>query len=234
MKIEKTISILSFLVALFTILWLVTLVLTMQEKGSFISTFDEALIFVNKPSLLFYILYSNVVILTILNSILFALIYQFIKQRHAQLAITGIIFIPVYACYNLFVYCSQISIVQQIQQLYLTTEYEQILPVFLGQLIQIWDKSAMAFINNFAYAILGIPSILFGIAFYKSSKIGKLTGILLISNAIACIIGIIGIISGNILLSNGSIIGGVLFLFALFPMGIMFWKLHKSNQQLTI
>jgi hypothetical protein len=108
--------------------------------------------------------------------------------------------------------------------------------VLLGQFIQLAEHSTIAFINNYAYAILGIPSVLFGIAIYRmepglnassSVKIpglSKATGLLLVLNALACLLGIIGIIMGNQILAYGSAIGGGLFFLSLIGLSIIFWR----------
>ena len=54
--------------------------------------------------------------------------------------------------------------------------------------------------------------VLFGIAIYRMKPgLSKATGLLLILNALACFLGIIGIIMGNQVLAHGSAIGGGLF-----------------------
>ncbi|MFC2138418.1 hypothetical protein ACFLTE_09610 [Bacteroidota bacterium] len=228
MKIERSISITSILVALLTINWIILLIILMKNSEPFFHSIEDALNFVKKPDIIFNLTYINVVLLTIADIILFALLYLFLKQKFPGLAMLGIIFIPIYGAYNLFCYISQISIVQQIQTIYNEPKYEEILNLVLGQLIQMWDKSTIAFINNYAYAILGISSIFFGIALIKINKMGKVAGGFLILSAIASILCIIGIISGNRILMNGSLIGGILFLCSLIPLAIMFWK-EKSN-----
>ncbi len=54
--------------------------------------------------------------------------------------------------------------------------------------------------------------------------LSKATGLLLILNALACLLGIIGIIMGNQVLAHGSAIGGGLFFLSLIGMSIIFWK----------
>ncbi len=232
MKLEKALFYLSITLSLLTISWIVFMALSMSNYAPLIDNMEDALEFVRNPGALFYINYINVIILTLVNTLFFALLYLYFKEEYPILSIAGIIFVPIYSAYNLFAYTSQISIVQSIQSIYSNPEYVDQIQVLLSQLVQAWNKSSIAFINNYAYAILGIPSIAFGIAFLNKSSISKLTGWFLIINGVACIIGIIGIISMNKTLSLGSVIGGVFFLLFLFFSSITFYlKVFKSNLQ---
>ncbi len=85
-----------------------------------------------------------------------------------------------------------------------------------------------AFFNNLAYALLGIPSIIFGLVLLFTNKLPTLSTILLVLNGVACILGVIGVFLGNRLLSFGSLAGGVLFLVALIPLAI---SVFTSNQR---
>jgi hypothetical protein len=79
-------------------------------------------------------------------------------------------------------------------------------------------------LNNLAYAILGIPSIVFGMALSRRGSSTRLPGVLLALNGVACIIGIASVVSGSGLLQQGSIIGGALFLLALIPLSLTFLR----------
>ena len=212
MKLEKILFYISIALFILTVSWIILMALSMGDYAPLIDNMEDALEFVKNPGNLFYLNYTNVVFLTLLNTVFFALLYLYFHKKHPILSMSGIIFVPIYAAYNLFAYTSQISIVQHIQDVYTNTEYASQLPVLLSQLIQAWNKSSVAFMNNYAYAILGIPSITFGIAFLRKSLINKFTGWCLIISAIACIIGVIGIIINNQALSMGSTVGGAFFI----------------------
>jgi hypothetical protein len=74
------------------------------------------------------------------------------------------------------------------------------------------------------YALLGIPCIIFGIILAHKGRLWRIAGWLLALNGLACILCIFGITIKNDLLSLGSLIGGVLFLAALFPLSLAFWR----------
>jgi hypothetical protein len=88
--------------------------------------------------------------------------------------------------------------------------------ILLRLTLQSWPASAVAFFNGLAYAILGIPSILFGLLLWKYPGALRWGGLLLALNGAACIMGVIGFLTGSALLSQGVMIGGMLFLLALF------------------
>jgi hypothetical protein len=221
----RQISTVSIIVAILTGIWILSMILLMRRQGSVIATFKDAYDFVKDPGGLFYLTYLNVVVLTIFDVVLFGMLYLYFKPAYPVMSLCGVLFVPVYAAYNMFVYISQVSVVQRIISVYEGQVSEEVLQVLLGQLIQLYEHSTLAFINNYAYAILGIPSVLFGIAIYRMKPgLSRAAGLLLILSAFACLLGIIGIITGNQALSHGSAIGGVLFFMSLIGMSIIFWK----------
>lgn len=254
---SRIISYTSILLAVLTLAWILTLIPQMKIYGGAIDNFEEAYQYVSQPGYLFYFTYLNVVLLTIVDVVLFGLLYLFFKETYPVSSFIGILFIPVYASYNLFVYISQISIVQKFLEVYQDFLNREVTEVFLGQMIQMYEHSSIAFLNNYAYAILGIPSVLFGWMIFRMGGIsmiesqrgkiqgqhgkiqgqngkftgltGRFTGILLILNALACFTGMVGIISGNRLLSSGSAAGGGLFLLSLIGMAILFWKKQELD-----
>jgi hypothetical protein len=189
---------------------------SLGENAPLIDSIDKALDYIENPGVLYYLNYMNALLITIINTMFFMMLYMYFNTKNPISSKLGIVFIPVYAAYNLFAYVSQISIVQQIQNISEYSQDSEYIQVILTQLTQAWSQSSIAFINNYAYAILGIPSLLFGILFLKKSLIGKITGWFLIINAIACVFGIVGIVMNNKFLTLGSAIGGVAFLSDIF------------------
>lgn len=227
-KLETIIVRLSIVLFLLTAVWIILMMLSMRNSP-LIESVDDALTFVRNPGPLFYLNYINAAIITIVTTILFSIFYLYFKDQRPVLSICAIVFVPVYAAYNLFSYTSQISIVQQIQVVYDNTQYADQIPLLLSQLVQTWNHSTVAFLNNFAYAILGIPSVLFGIALLSGTRFSRIAGYFLILNAIACFIGIIGIIMMNSVLAMGSVIGGVFYLLFLLFLAVSFLKSKTSD-----
>lgn len=215
MKLTKSLFYISIALCLITIGWIIFMALSMREKGPLIESYGDALEYIKNQDALFRLSYINAILITIINTMFFVLLYMYLNPDNPILSKLGIIFIPVYASYALFAYTSQISIAAQIQTIIEYNQQSELIDILLSQLTQAWNKSGVAFINNYAYAILGIPSILFGIALLGKNMIGKIIGWCSIINGVFCIIGIIGIIINNRILSLGSTIGGVAFIFFL-------------------
>ncbi len=221
----RPISYVSMVVAVLTGTWIICMVLLLQQQGTVMATFQDAYAFVRDPGTLFYVTYLNVVALTILDVVLFGMLYLYFKPVYPVLSICGVLFVPVYAAYNMFVYISQVSVVQRIITVYDGQVSEETLQVLLGQFLQLWEHSTIAFINNFAYAILGIPSALFGIAIFSMKPgLPRAAGLLLILSGLASVLGTVGIIAGNQALGSGSAIGGGIFFLSLIGMAMIFWK----------
>lgn len=219
----KMFGMVSLFCLIVSILWLVLMVLSMIRVGP-IDTLEQAIHSVTNPGFLFYLSYMNAVIITISVTILFVGLYLYCKPSEPELSMVGFIFVPVYCVFNLFSYFSQITIVPRLLSYQTMADNNNVFKIFLGQMIQGWQGSAIAVFNNFAYAILGVSSIAFGLALLKKGKFAKVSGVFLILNAIACVVGIMGIVAGNKIIGMGSAVGGVLFIIALVFLCFMFFK----------
>jgi hypothetical protein len=219
---SRYISHTSIILTVLTVAWLVCLALLIRKQGVPVEVLDDAYRLVKNGGALFYITYLNVVVLTLFVVILFGLLYMHFRESHPVGSLLGILFVPVYASYNLLVYFSQISFARRIILMYDGIVDQGVMEVFAGQLLQMWGNSGIAFVNNYAYAILGIPSVIFGWMMYRMNLAGKITGVLLMLNALACFLGSAGMVIGNRVLSYGSVAGGVLFLFSLIGMAVLF------------
>jgi hypothetical protein len=124
----------------------------------------------------------------------------------------GAAFVPIYGLLNLFAYLSQITIVPRMAAL------QPVPDLLLAQMVQAWPGSAVNVLNNLGYAVLGVPSIIFGLLLGRETPSLRLAGILLALSGVASIVGIAGIAARSAALALGSIVGGVLFLIALIPM----------------
>lgn len=202
-----------------TVFWLVLYIWGIIRAGP-VETFEQALASVAEPDGLFYLTYVNATLITLSATMLFAGLYVYCKPIAPEWSVMGLVFVPVYCVLNLFAYLSQITIVPRLLAFQQMADYQAASSLLLGQMIQQWPNSAVNAFNNLAYAILGIPSIIFGMALFKRNKSTRLPGILLALNGVACIVGMVGVVLGNGLLEMGSIVGGVLFLLALIPLSL--------------
>lgn len=211
---QKTLGMLALIVAISTVLFLVLFILGIVRAGP-IETYDQVLAVAQKQDVLFTLAYVNVTLLTITATMFYAALYVYCRSASPLWSVIGIIFVPVYTVFNLVAYFSQISIVPRLLILAESPENQVIAEFMLRQLIQQWPESAVSIYNNLAYAILGIPSIIFGVILYQKQPALRVGSVLLALNGVACIVGIAGIVLGSSLLSWGSIVGAILFLLAL-------------------
>lgn len=211
---------------IFSIVWIVLLIYSIIQSGP-TETLEQAYKLAGNAGFNFYLTYINAVFITITATILFTGIYFYCKSTDPQLALIGLIFIPVYCVFCLFSYFSQISILPRLLSHINIINKDSNTTVLVGQVLQGWQESAVWIINNLAYAVLGIPSIVFGISLYKRGGIARTTSIFLILSGLASIFGIVGIVSNNKLIGMSSAIGGVLFIISLVYLSLMFFRNPK-------
>jgi hypothetical protein len=217
----RILGILSITCLILTILWLVFLIADMASAGP-METFEQVLAHVSKLNALFYLTYSNAALITVSAVMLFAALYIHYKSSAPEWSAIAVAFVPIYGVLNLIAYLSQITIVPHLLELLSQPEYQVPARFMLQQSIQTWPDSAIAILNGLAYAVLGIPSVIFGVLMTKSDPALRVGGVLLALNGIACIAGFIGV-------QQGTLIGGVLFLLALVPMSWVFLKQSKTS-----
>lgn len=222
----RFLGVLSLVCLIGSILWLVMMIAGMAGAGP-LDTFGQVLTYVSKLDALFYLSYLNAAFLVTIPAVfLMTGLYVYCKPVSPAWMVLGAAFIPVYGTMNLFAYLSQITLVPALVELRRVAEYQAACDVLLRLAIQQWPGSVVAFFNGLAYAILGIPSIIFGIALIKHPRPQKGGGILLALNGAACILGVAGSLAGNSLLSGGTVLGGVLFILALFPLSWYFLRME--------
>ena len=180
-------------------------------------TDGDYLTYAAHPDPVFVLNYINAVLFTGLVIVLFGLLYLMVKDDYPVLALTGLLFVPVYGILNLVVYGSQVTILPVL------FNYNAA-PEFILQWLQLRPGSVIGMLNGLAYAILGIPSICFAITLHGRSKLGHITGDLLILNAILCVLGPIGIVTGSQVLMFGTMAGGFIFTSAVFTLYLMLWQ----------
>ncbi len=212
MTTRRTIGYLALVNLLLTALWLALLIgeAAVESPVSFEQALDQA----RQAGLGRLIGYGNAALITLTVTLLFTAIYARYRQAAPLLGLIGLVFVPIYASLNLAVYLLQIIAVPM---LLAQIEAPGAL-IALRLLLQSWPGSSAAFFNNLAYALLGIPSILYGGLLWREGGLLRLSGVLLALSGIACILGVIGSLLGQPALGAGALVGGALFLLALAPL----------------
>jgi hypothetical protein len=155
-----------------------------------------------------------------LAAALFAALYHRYAPASPRASAVALVFVPVYCAFNLVVYLLQISAVPAL----LPRAADPAVQPLLALLMQNLPGSTAAFFNSLAYALLGIPSIIFGLLMAPESPLLRIAGRLLVLNGLACIAGWVGLLANNPTLAQGSLAGGVIFLGALGFMAPGFWQ----------
>ncbi|MFO7583771.1 MAG: hypothetical protein R6W69_03495 [Anaerolineales bacterium] len=224
---SKLVVFLSLACLVLTALWVGLLIADMASAGP-LETFEQVAAHASRLHGLFYATYLNAALLTLAAVAFFAALYAWLKPTAPDWTVVGLVFVPIYGVLNLAAYLSQVTLVPALVTLRLDPRYADAADMLLRLTLQAWPASAVAFFNGLAYAVLGIPSILFGLLLWKYPGAQRWGGRLLALNGAACILGAIGSLSGSALLTQGVMAGGLLFLAAMFPFAWGFWKVGDS------
>jgi hypothetical protein len=217
----KTLGIITMVDLISISTWLVLMVMMTTTYGE-LDTFEKALDFASQRNWLLYTLnYANAVIFTILNTMVFAGLFAVLRNDFPLWAVIGFVFLPVYAFLALFSYLSQLVIVPRLIEMITIPEYQGAASVGLYHLIQNWTGSTLGYIDQFSYFILGIPSLIFGVALYRGGKNFKLAGLLLAFSGVSCLLIGPGVIFDlPALISAPSMLGGILSMLAFIPLSL--------------
>ena len=212
----------SLLTLISVTLWLLLLIWDMATAGP-LETFQQVLAHTLKGDWKFTFSYLNAGILTICVIALMGGLYVFCRPTTPEWSVVGFVFVPVYGTLNLFAYLSQITLVPALIQGASDPVMADTALFILKHTLQLLPGSTIGFFNNLAYAILGIPSFIFGRALtIGHNRVLRISGWLLILNAVACILGVIGTSISSDFLSLGTILGGAIFWISLIPMTYAF------------
>jgi hypothetical protein len=193
--------------------------------------FEQALARASRLDALFYAAYLNAAFLITLPAIIMmTLLHRFCKPDLPEWASqAGSVFIPIYGGMNLFAYLSQVTLVPQLIELARQPETRLPAEALLRLALQEAPGSTIGFFNGLAYALLGIPSIIFGLALLRRhATLLNWGGSLLALSGVASILGIAGALTGNALLQFGVMLGGGLFFLALLPLIPAFFRESRA------
>ena len=190
---ERQLGWLALVTAVLTTLWLGLLFYSTYLTG-FADTFDQAVENAVAHGWVFYAGYANAALITVVAMMLFAGFYVYCRSVALVWAVIGLVFVPVYGVLNLIVYVSQLTVVPPLLDQYQANGAETTIEPMLAMWMQGWTGSAMWMLNNLAYAILGIPSIVFGALLGRQNPALSRAGWILAASGIASIVGMGGIV----------------------------------------
>jgi hypothetical protein len=202
------------------ILWLVLMIAHGASAGQVV-TVGDAVTLARGMGPLHYANYVNAVVFTMLVTVLLIGMHDYLRESHPGLARAGIAFVPVYCALNVVAYASQVTVLPLLVRS-LDGPDAAMYAVLVGEMTQLRATAVMGMINGLAYALLGVPSVAYGIALLSRGALGKAAGWLLIANAAACVLGVVGVVAGRAGLGMGSLLGGVLFTAAVPVLWVLF------------
>jgi hypothetical protein len=212
-------SLLSICVIAFvlTTAWALLLIVDMAGAGP-LDTFQQILAHVPRSSPLYYIGYVNAGLVTLAVTALLAGLYVRLRHRQPLWASIALAFVPIYTGLNLAVYIMQITVVPGLLRLQVDGEFGAMATWALRLLIHIAPGSIAEFANILAYAVLGIPLVVFSALLWGRSRMWSGTAALLIFSAVADVVALQGLVVESPLLKRGVLVGGFLFWVALLLM----------------
>jgi hypothetical protein len=223
---ESKVRLTGIILLIQTIAWLICTIISMSQVQASWSNIDY-IKWVSKPDIYFMANYVNATLLTFVDVILFSYLFSYLKSKEDGKWLVGMVFIPIYGALNVICYSIQISIVPAMAQASLA---DNSMLNITQLLIQANPQSLVGYINGMAYAVLGIPSIIFGLGLYKNGK--KLSAAMLIVSGLSSIVGIIGYSLNSDLLTKGTMVGGVFFLFSLIFITVEFGSTKENKEVL--
>ena len=229
---SKTTGVLALIATIFTYIWVIGVIWDLNLKGS-IETVDQALAYSSNPDTLYTLNYINVGLLTIFTTMMFAGIYEYFKKSLGVWAAIGILFVPIYCTLNLITYISQVTIIPRILSLAETSAYRSEAELLAVLMTQNWDGSAVSVINLMAYALLGIPSIIYGSTMLELGRLGVIAGSLLALSGIGSILAFMGVIMQNSTMASFTLISGFIYAVGLIFITLIFLRSPKSDGQYT-
>jgi hypothetical protein len=226
-----TLSLLALLLFLLTAGWLGLFIAGTAAAGP-IETLEQALAVAVRQEPAFVFSYLNAALLTMVAVALFAGLYSNLRDEAPGWTQVALVFVPIYGVFALTAYLSQLTLVPSLLGWMDDPDTAGAARLLLAQAMQNLPGSFINFLNNLAYGLLGIPSIIFGMLLARKGPLLKAAGVLLILNGIACILGVAGILAGSELLSWGSVVGGVFFLLALPPLALGYYRIQGPGVNL--
>lgn len=224
----RAVGILSLITLLLVALWAALLLWTIA-RGDAVASFQQALDYARNRDWVYGLVYWNATLFTLTATMLFGALYAHYRASAPGWAAAGVILVPVYGALNLFAYFSQISIVPALAGWPVGAEYAAARDLLLAQMVQLWPGSAVGIVNGLAYAVLGIPSLIYGAFLYRDGGLPRAAGVLLALSGVASLVGLVGYAGGNDLLGLGTVAGGLLFLLALLPLTLAFLGRNQAG-----
>ena len=225
---NKYIGWLGVAVAVTTVLWIVLMMIA-ESTTSTVEDMDTKVMLIKSELYLYKMSYLNAGLLTFLNIMFMSALYLYCKHTNDFWSTLGFAFIPIYGITNLFAYLSQVFLVPEIIDLYISPATHNFAKLLLNMTVHTWPGSLVEAINGMAYALVGIPSIIFPLISMRKPGLLAAGGYLLMSSGILSILAFLGILISAGFLILLSVAGGIVFLISVFLISYHFLNNESEN-----
>jgi hypothetical protein len=219
----RTLGRLHLAVVVTTALWVVMLIAGAVTAGPVTSLADKVATLEARGTA-YYVIYVNAALITLFSMALFAGLYLYCREVSPLWALIGLMMLPLYALLNLTVYLAQILVVPHLVDLYLQPETHNIAQVLLGLMLQDWPGTPMAAFNGLAYALLGIPSVIFGLLLARKTPETRIGSMLLGLSGGLSLVAFVGMAVDHPMLRTLTLVSGLVYLLGILMLGIYFMR----------
>lgn len=216
---QRTLGILSLITAAVTVLWLVFTIAGVATSPP-TPTLGDKIFAIQSGMLLHVLTYINAALITLAAVLTFCALYFFCREQGPFWALVGLVFVPIYGLANLVAYLAQIFVVPGLIAMASDPASRSTAYTLLSMTLHTWPGSAVLFLNQLAYAVLGIPSIIYGLQMGQVEGGLKLSGWLLAASGVLSMLAFIGLGFNSPVLMNLTLVSGVVFLAALILMSV--------------
>lgn len=169
-------------------------------------------------------------VLSIFGILIFYSLYQYCKKEAPVVTFFGVLFLPAYGLLTNVLNSLPITLIPQLIRMYRIPEYKETITMVLSQFMPGSIGVSVAGIQSLPYVFLGIPAVIFGYYLLKGRKILTITGVLLITNGICYLMGLIDIVANGIIIRITRGIGDISLMIVLIFLTIAFLRTgHKET-----
>jgi hypothetical protein len=222
-RLSRSLGLLTLLVALLTVAWVIMMLLGELTTASGATLVDRVNA-IEDHRLLFALNYANAGLLTLACVAMLGGFYAYTRGDSALWSAVAMLFVPIYGVCNALVYLSQVFVVPQLLDLYHDPQTAVLGETWLRLVLHTWPGSAASFVNALAYAILAIPSIIFGLLLARGIYGARLGGLLLVASGLLSVVALAGLVFDEEALALLSPASGFVFLLGLLALSFHFLR----------
>ncbi|NIM92957.1 MAG: hypothetical protein GTO18_04510 [Anaerolineales bacterium] len=188
----KKIGVLALVAALITFIWGVQKAIV-ELANPPVETLAGRIAAIEGSFGMFSLNYSLAALLTIACGMSLAAFSFYTRSRYPLWSTIAMTFIPVYMLANLFAYLSQIYILPRLLELLQQASSTALAEGLIRMSMHTWPGSVIEFINQLAYAVLGIPSIILASQLFRMAGSFRFGALCLALSGILSILAFFGI-----------------------------------------